>query len=269
MDRVEEFYTTNSPTNEWTRLQRHRVECAITMRALAEYLPPPPASILDIGGGPGRYAIALSQRGYKVTLVDLSRSFLDFAKTKAAEMNVELTGLFHADARDLSCLPDSPVDAVLLMGPLYHLLEHDQRLQAVHEAARRLRPGGIIVAAFLNRYATVIWGAAESPQYVLASRQEVDAIVSTGLYRRPEGSRGFIDAWFCHPSEIPPLMAEGGFEQVQLLAAESVVYEIEQHLNATTEELWNRWIDVLYPIAKDPAVLGACGHLLYVGRKRT
>lgn len=71
------------PEHEWERLQRHRTEFAVTLRALDTYLPPPPATILDIGGGPGRYAIELARLGYEVTLLDLSQANLALAKDKA------------------------------------------------------------------------------------------------------------------------------------------------------------------------------------------
>ncbi len=68
MDEVEAFYDRNAQ-NEWDRLDRHKTEFAITLRALEEYMPRPPQDVLDIGGGPGRYSIALANRGYKVTLM--------------------------------------------------------------------------------------------------------------------------------------------------------------------------------------------------------
>jgi SAM-dependent methyltransferase len=78
MSRVKRFYDQN-PQYEWERLERHRTEFAVTMRALEDYLPKPPAKILDVGGGPGRYAIALTQRGYEATLFDISQGCLDLA----------------------------------------------------------------------------------------------------------------------------------------------------------------------------------------------
>lgn len=141
MNIVEQSYD-RMPDCEWHRLERHRVEYGVTMKALAEYLPPAPAKVADIGGSDGRYAVELARRGYEVTLVDLSGRCQDFARSKATEAGVQLAGVIHADARDLSMFQDGSFGAVLLMGPLYHLLEHDQRLRAVREAHRLLRPGG-------------------------------------------------------------------------------------------------------------------------------
>lgn len=119
---VSEFYDSD-PAREWRRLDEFRTEFAVTMRALREFLPAPPSSVLDVGGGPGRYAIALSQQGYAVTLVDLAQGNIDFASAKAVDAGVNLPRGLVADARNLSGLADEAYDAVLLLGPLYHLLD--------------------------------------------------------------------------------------------------------------------------------------------------
>ena len=125
------------------------MEYAVTWRAIQEYIPYS-ADVLDIGGGPGRYSLELAKAGHKVTMIDLSAANVAFAQGKAAEDHVALE-CHQADATDLSGFGDSSFDAVLLMGPLYHLLETDQRSQAVREAMRVLRAGGILFAAFINR----------------------------------------------------------------------------------------------------------------------
>ena len=106
MYNVEDFYDRN-PQEEWDRLERHWAEYENSLRALTEFLPPAPAGLIDIGGGPGRYAIALAGMGYRVTLVDLSQGNLDLAKQKAAEAGVELDGFIHANALDLSAFPEA------------------------------------------------------------------------------------------------------------------------------------------------------------------
>ena len=108
---------------EWARMDRHRTEFYVTLRALREHLPPPPARVLDCGGGPGRYAVELARWGYDVTLFDLSTGNLALAREKAAEAGVTLAGFEQGTALDLSRFADHSFDAVLLMGPLYHLLE--------------------------------------------------------------------------------------------------------------------------------------------------
>jgi 2-polyprenyl-3-methyl-5-hydroxy-6-metoxy-1,4-benzoquinol methylase len=170
MNRVEGYYDQNA-LDEWERLERHPTEFAVTMLALAEHLPPPPAKIADIGGGPGRYAIALAQEGYAVTLVDLSRGNLALAREKAEAAGVRLDATLHANALDLSDLASSTYDAVLLFGPLYHLLAQEEQLGAVREAMRLLRPDGPLFATFITRFAQFRWATpACSPTRILPTQ---------------------------------------------------------------------------------------------------
>lgn len=266
MNRIEQFYNGN-PQYEWGRLERHRVEYGLTLRALEEHLPAPPAEVVDIGGSVGRYAIELTRRGYAVTLVDVSGKCLAFAREKADEAGVALAGFIQADVRDLSGIAEENYDAALLMGPLYHLLEHPQRLQAVGEARRVLRPGGLVFAAFICIYAVVKYALATCPEYIVSRREEWESIRETGVFRRPEGSEGFIDAWFARPRDIPPLMAEGGFEQWDFLGCEVLATELEDKINQADDELHRQWIDLLYSLSRDPCILGGSAHLLYVGKK--
>jgi ubiquinone/menaquinone biosynthesis C-methylase UbiE len=127
---------------EWARMDRHRTEFYVTLRALRVHLPPPPAHVLDCGGGPGRYAVELARWGYDVTLFDLSPDNLALAREKAAEAGVTLAGVVQGTAQDLGRFADGRFDVVLLMGPLYHLLEGTERRRALAEVRRVLKPGG-------------------------------------------------------------------------------------------------------------------------------
>jgi S-adenosylmethionine-dependent methyltransferase len=265
MNIVEQSYD-GMAEGEWGRLERHRVEYGVTMKALEEFLPAAPARVADIGGGTGRYSIELARRGYEVTLVDLSSKCLEFARGKAAEAGVQLAAVIHADARDPSMLEDGAFDAALLMGPLYHLLEHGERVRAVQEARRVLRPGGKVFAAAITRNIIVQSAAAIDVEYIVRCRQQLEAVLTTGIFRKqPENQ--FPDAWLCLPDEVPPLMCEGGFEQIVLMNTEALVCQLEAKINAAPDELHRQWIDLVYRLGRDPAVLGTGGHLLYVGRK--
>jgi len=82
LDEVQAFYDKNAQ-NEWDRLDHHKTEFAVTLRALKDYLPHLPAEVLDVGGGPGRYSIGVAKLGYRVTLLDLSEGCLQLAQKKA------------------------------------------------------------------------------------------------------------------------------------------------------------------------------------------
>jgi len=220
-----------------------------------------------VGGGPGRYAIELARRGYEVVLFDLARRCLDLAREKACEAGVELAGYEHGDARDLTRFGDREFDAVLLMGPLYHLLADEECRRAIREARRVLRPGGLIFAAFITRYAPIRWAAKYGPGWIVEHRARLEQLLASGvLPAGPEG--GFTDAYFVHPTEIKPLMKGEGFETLDLIACEGVINMIETRVNELTGDAWEAWVELNYRLGRDPTVHGAAEHLLYVGRKR-
>lgn len=262
MNAVEHFYNTHVE-NEWTRLDRHRTEFAVTMRAFADYLPRPPAAVTDIGGGPGRYSLALAAQGYAVTLVDLSQSELDFARAQAVELELELAGYVCANALDLGVLPAGDFDAVLLMGPLYHLLEAEQRCRAVLEVRRLLKPGGVLCATVITRYAPIRWSAALNPEWIVSGRDQCDALLTTGRMRGPN----FTDAYYAHPSEVRSLFEDAGFTTLDIIGVEGVVARLEDRVNALDAERWQAWVEMNYRIGKDPAMHGAADHMLYMGRQ--
>ena len=265
MSEVERFYD-EFADREWERLERHPMELALTLRALHDHLPPPPATILDVGGGPGRYAIALAECGYAVTLVDLARGCLELARVKAAETGVELAGYVQGTVLDLARFSAETYDAVLMLGPLYHLFTLEDRRQAVREAARVLRPGGIVVAAVITRYALIRWAARHRPEWLVEHRAAVERLLETG---RAAGNRkvSFTDAYFAHPAELPALLEQAGLHVLDTLAAEGVVSLIDDKLNELAGEPWQAWVDLNYRLSRDPAIHGAAEHLLCIGRK--
>jgi ubiquinone/menaquinone biosynthesis C-methylase UbiE len=118
-----------------------RIEWARTWDLLQRHLPAPPATVLDVGGGPGAYAIPLALAGHRVHLVDAMPLHVQQARDAAG---TTLASAEVGDARALA-FPDTSADAVLLLGPLYHLLEAAERDAALAEARRVLRPGGVVM----------------------------------------------------------------------------------------------------------------------------
>jgi len=263
---VEQYYDAQLQ-REWERLERHRTEFAVTMRALQAHLPPPPAQVLDCGGGPGRYAVELARRGYQVTLFDLSTAALRLARENAAQAGVALAGYEHGSATDLSRFPDDSFDAVLLMGPLYHLLEEGERLQVLTEARRVLKPGGPCFAAFISRYAVPRWAAAREPSWPLEYPALLERILATGvLPPGAEDGSSFV-AHFAHPAQVGPLCQRAGLEVVTVLGIEGLVSMIEDGVNALSGAAWDTWVELNCRVAADPSIHGCVEHLLVVAVK--
>jgi 2-polyprenyl-3-methyl-5-hydroxy-6-metoxy-1,4-benzoquinol methylase len=142
------------------------MERELTLRAIREALATSeathaePRRIADIGGGPGKIAFALADQGYHVDLIDLSPDLIHLAEVEqdrraaSAENPTLLSSIGVGDALDNIPLTDGSYDAVLLLGPLYHLLEETERKQAVKNVLRLAKPqGGLIFCAFVSKEA--------------------------------------------------------------------------------------------------------------------
>jgi ubiquinone/menaquinone biosynthesis C-methylase UbiE len=262
---AEPFYNEFAP-KEWQRLERHRTEFAVSLRAMKNYLPKPPGSVLDIGGGPGRYAIELSRQGYSVTLLDISRENLRIASLKAKEAQVFLAGTIHANAVDLGQFDSASCDAVLMMGPLYHLLTHKERSQAVHEAVRVLKPGGRLFTTFITRFAPFRLVASGKPAWLAQNPEYARQLLETGIHDQPNH---FAKAYYVHPDEVAPLMESCGLKTLNLIGCEGILAGHEEKVNALTDETWKAWVDLNYKLGQEPTLYGASDHLLHVGEKFT
>ena len=263
---VERYYS-NQVQREWERMERHKTEFAVTRRVLTEWLPPAPAKLLDCGCGPGRYSVWLAGQGYQVTLFDLSGENLRFAEGKFAEAGLAQHRTVQGSAADLSAFAGEQFDAVLLMGPLYHLVEERDRHAAVSEAWRVLKPGGRLFASFITQHAPIRYALKNSPEYIIEQRDQLESFWQTGSFPplRHDGSE-FI-GYFIPPRDIPPLIESGGFRLRALLGVEGLCSLIEEKLNAASDEIFDAWLELNYRAACQPELHALSEHLLAVAEK--
>ncbi|MEO1056511.1 MAG: class I SAM-dependent methyltransferase, partial [Actinomycetota bacterium] len=151
MSAVGRYYDEHAST-EWNRLDEAWIEFAVTL-AMVDRLIPPGSQVLDVGGGPGRYAIELARSGHTVDLVDLSPGCVALAEQQAAAREVSLRSARTGDARDVAQITPGGYDAVLVLGPLYHLVERAERNRTIEAVWATLRPGGLGFFAMLSSYA--------------------------------------------------------------------------------------------------------------------
>src|SRR5262245_49467140 len=145
---------------EARRLHTHegKLERERSRELLKRFLPPAPATILDVGGGPGGHACWLAEQGYIVHLIDISPVHVELAKEASrGQPEAPLASASVGDACALSWEAEA-VDAVLLLGPLYHLTDRADRLKALREAHRVLKAGGVLLAAGISRFASMFDG---------------------------------------------------------------------------------------------------------------
>lgn len=235
---------------------------------LARYLPNAPAVIADVGGGPGRYALWLADRGYRVHLVDPIPLHVEQARrSRASQPGPTLASAIVGDARALNLL-DASCDAVLLLGPLYHLTERTERVRALAEARRVCRSGGVIIAAAISRFASTLDGLRggyleDSAFAAVAAGDRRD-----GRHFNPTGeSAYFTTAYFHHPDEFVAECELAGVSHEATVAIEGpgwLLPDLDARL--TSESRRAALLDALEALEAEPALLGVSAHLLVVAR---
>jgi 2-polyprenyl-3-methyl-5-hydroxy-6-metoxy-1,4-benzoquinol methylase len=270
--RVKRFYEI-SAQREWERLEhptQGALEFAISKAWISKFLPPPGARVLDIGGGPGRYSIWLAVQGYRVTLADLSPDLLEVARGKATEALVSLEAAVEANAVELTQFDDDSFDAALCLGPMYHLLQEEDRQSVASELVRILKPGGVAFVAFLNRLGALRAAVNQDIPFFtpytfdIVKRWHLDGIMDMPV------PGVFSPAHTTHPRDIPPLMTRVGFQTLGLISCQSVAGDVQGHLSLFKErqpELYPWVMEELVKLANDPTAIGSAWHLLYIGRK--
>ena len=267
-DEVLAFYALGLEADR-LRLDHNQLERARTQELIGRLLPPAPGVVLDVGGAAGVYALWLAELGHEVHLVDPVPLHLEQARAAARERpGARLASVEIGDARSLP-FADRSADAVLLLGPLYHLPEPSDRERSLAEALRVLRPGGLLFAAAISRYASFLDGLRGALFDDAAFAAIVDRDLASGLHRNETGNaRYFTTAFFHHPAELAVEVASAGFALVDVFAVEGP--------GAWAPELARRWADAaarerllayLRTIETEPSLLGVSPHLLAVGRK--
>jgi SAM-dependent methyltransferase len=246
-----------------------RLEHVRTRDILGRYLPPAPATVLDVGGGAGAYALPLARDGYAVHLVDPVERHVEQARAASRRQpDAPLADAIVADARGLP-YHDAGADAVLLLGPLYHLTERRDRLAALTEARRVLRPGGLLVAAAISRYASLCDGLARGFLADEDFRRIVRRDLADGHHRNPTGHpHWFTTAYFHRPGELAAELTDAGLLPVATLAVEGPAFlarDLQDWLEdpARTAVL----LELLASVESAPDLIGASPHLLIVGSK--
>jgi ubiquinone/menaquinone biosynthesis C-methylase UbiE len=247
---------------------RSQLDRVRTQELLARHLPPPPAVILDVGGGPGVHARWLATEGYEVHLVDPVPLHVEQAISDPEIGSQPLASTRVGDAR---CLEQSAMsaDAVLLMGPLYHLTDRADRLQALREARRVVRAGGWLFAVGISRFTSLLDGLSagflDDPGFV----RIVDQDLQDGQHRNPEDHPGyFTTAFFHHPEEFQAEVRDAGWSIVETVGLEGPGWWIPQQFTAWWDDHLQRerLLAAVRAVEREPTLPGLGPHLMVVAR---
>lgn len=241
-----------------------RLELLRVQEILRRHLPPPPSDIVDIGGATGVHASWLADLGYRVRIVDIAPRHVEKANTDLSGKGVSAE---VADARSLP-YPDATFDAALLFGPLYHLTDEKDRIRALREASRVVRPDGPVAIAAVSRFASLFDGLGRQFLFDPDFEAIVRGDLANGQHRNPEDRpHWWTTAYLHHPEQLRHEVEQAGLVVRELVGVEG--------LAAYLPQLAERWDDptdrevVLWAartIENEPTLLGLSAHLLLVAR---
>ena len=245
------------------QLEETRIRDLIT-----RHLPVTPAVVYDVGGGPGSYACWLARGGYDVHLVDPVPLHVEQASAASqTQPDHPIAELCVGDARHLD-RADNSVDVVLMLGPLYHLTERNERIAALRESYRILRRSGIIFAVAISRYASTLRGMVDGiidPEYI----KIVDRDLREGQHRSPNEHPAYFTTAFLHRSEeLESEIEVVGFDVEGLFGIQGPAWLLQN-----LEEQWDdpncreRLRNIARSLESEPSVIGVSAHIMVIARK--
>lgn len=264
---VHEHYRTQASESTRLRSGRAAIEFDRQKEILTRVLPKPPGRILDIGGGPGSYSLWLAGRGYEVHLLDPVELHVQQAARRASRAGLEIDTRI-GDARSLP-YPSKFADAVLLMGPLYHLVRAPDRRRALREALRVLRPGGVLAAVGISRFTSLLDGSWQGYIRDPAFRRIVRRDLRSGQHRNPKRVPAyFTTAFFAHPDELRAEAVESGFSSTELIGSEGFLWWVPDILRYwQNARLRSFLLETTRKIEREPMFVGLGPHFMVIGRR--
>jgi ubiquinone/menaquinone biosynthesis C-methylase UbiE len=264
---IAEFYL---QAEEASRLEEGAflLEALRTRELIQRHAPAPPATVLDIGGAAGAYALWLAAAGYSVHLLDPVPRHVAEAECRSAASSRPLASCQVGDARHLPFMSES-AEVVLLLGPLYHLTEAGDRARALEEAARVLKPGGRLFAAAISRCGSALDGLARDLFADPSFTAIVERDLREGQHRNPTGRLDFFTtAYFHRPEDLHAEVLAAGFHGVGVYGIEGpgwILPDIAERLadDRRREDL----LRVACLLESEPSVLASSAHLLATARK--
>ena len=253
---LEDYY---SHFNEDNRLKtRHgQVEFLTNIKYIQKYLKNDKnKSILDIGAGTGVYSIYLANMGYDVTAVELVKHNIEIFEKKNSNVKI-----YQGNALDLSMFEDESFSVTLLFGPMYHLLNEKEKLQALSEAKRVTKKSGIIfVSYYMNEYAIISYGFIKHNIINSLKEQRVDT--SFHMINKENDLYSMVRI-----EDINKYNKKLGLKRIKIIASDGASDYIRTSLNQMDDEEFKIFLEYHFKNCERKELLGASSHVLDILKK--
>jgi len=264
---IKDYYAHEIEANRLD-MEAFKLEGIRTKEIIERYLQKENLEVLDVGGGAGYYSFWLQEKGHHVSLVDLSPTNVELAKKRSQLTSSPLKRIETGDAVKLN-FSDEQFDFVLLLGPLYHLTDQKERIKALSEARRVLRPNGLLIAAVITRYASLIDGFQRD---LVCDDRFFDLLMNdlkTGFHQNKTGNlEYFTTAYFHNPWEIVTEIEESQLKFDKLIAVESFGW-IVPHVNEKEKDpaYMRKLLETIRIVESNKDLIAISPHIIAVARK--
>ena len=239
--------------------QHGSVEYLTTMRYIQKYLKPG-MRVLEIGAATGRYSHTLARMGYEVDAVELVSHNIDIfnANTEAHE-NIRI---YQGNAKNLDMLEDNRYDITLLLGPMYHLFTVSDQLQALSEAIRVTKTGGVVFAAYCGNEATMV-------QYCfgrgMIKEQRYRDLIDPVTFKASSDPGELFELY--RKEDIDALLAHFPVTRLHYLGTDMATNYMRQTIDEMDDELFDLYLRYHFAICERSDLVGASHHILDIFRK--
>lgn len=251
-DTITAFYDASNELSRLTKSNHSRIEYLVTRKYLQEVIPKS-SRILDCCAGTGIYAFELAKE-HQVVAGDLSPKHIHIMQ-KLQQEHPLLQGIIQLDVCDMSAFQDESFDVVLCMGALYHLFDREKRMKAISECVRVCKKQGILVFAYLNKWGSFNNGMINNLKSMEMLYSEYDSGNNENVFVRTTPAE--MDA-MCQPFHLERLF-NVGVDHLAFLASERI--------DAMDDESFQHLLEYQMLATKDPSIVGASLHGLWIGRK--
>ncbi|ASP38438.1 SAM-dependent methyltransferase [Bacterioplanes sanyensis] len=263
---MEELIAQYTGADEDSRLTRQyiaQIEYDTTMHVLKPYWKAG-KKLCELGAATGRYALAFAEQGCDVTAVELAPEQVELMRQQAKERQLTLT-MYEGDACDVSFIGDASQDVCLMLGPMYHLTTVEQRNQAIAEAKRILKPGGILAVAYISRFFVAGLFAKHWPR--LMTPAVLNELLQQGTVSATEADSFFRVGYFSTPAEAEGWVTQVGFRLENHVATDGYVRYLAESVNHFSPEQYQAWLQQHLQHCHESSLLGSSNHGLVIARK--
>lgn len=263
MNHVVESYENYKEEDRLTTNNSRKIEFITTIRAF-DGLFPSGAKILDCAAGTGVYSFHLAEKGYKVTATDITPRHIEYIDNKLRSNPCDISTAV-LDATDLSRYHDDTFDAVLCMGPFYHLTEKEQREKCLTECLRVLKKDGLLAVAYISRFFVFPYVAMTELKYLNSNLSET--LIDTGVLKHDDPNCFWTDTYYAAPEEMVQLYNNYHLQIIDHFAQDGISPILKEKIDFLNESQFKMWCDYHYSTCREESTIGASNHVMIIGRK--